>query len=254
MAAGRASVKLKRLRQRFGINAPKLAVRAQFPWYLRALAVIAMLAIILALAAWIFEAGRRTASFQGSELLRENQLLQQDIAELASELRTLRDRTGSGESNLQIDRSTQQQLSAQIKALEERNGALTQELAFFERLISASQAAGKAGLRIERMRISPAGASGQYRYSLLLVNHGGQAAKAFKGALELRLTVRQEGKNVIITQPSTGAREAADYRLEIKHYQRIEGLFSVPLGATLTSVEARILQKGKLRTRQTMAL
>jgi len=254
MAAGGASLKLKRLRQRFGINAPKLTVRTHFPWQLRAMAVIAMLAIILGLAIWTFEAGTRTATFRDSELGRENQLLHERIAELSSELSTLRDRKGSGESSLQIERATQQQLSAQIKALEEKNTALTQELAFFERLLSSPQSTDQAGLRIEGMRVDPQAASGQYRYSILLVNSAGQAAKEFKGALELLLTVRQEGKNVIIKLPSKAEQGSVNYHLEIKHYQRIEGLFSVPPGATLKDVEARILQDGKLRTRRALTL
>ena len=254
MATGGASLKLKRLRQRFGINAPKLAVRTHFPWYLRALAVVSMLAIMLALAAWIFEAGRRTASFQGSELVSENQELQERIAELTSELHALRDHKGSGESSLQIERATQQQLSAQIKALEEKNTALMQELAFFEGLISSSQSPDKAGLRIERLRVDPQASPGQYMFSILLVNSAGQTSKEARGTLELLLTVRQEGKNVIIRLPSKAAQESSEYRLEIKHYQRIEGFFSVPVGATLKTVEARVLQDGQLRARQMLTL
>ena len=94
MAAARASLTLKRLRQRFGINAPKLAIRTHFPWYLHLLAVVAMLAIILVLAAWIFQAGKRTAGFQVSEVLRENRRLAARVAELDAQLSRLRDSQG----------------------------------------------------------------------------------------------------------------------------------------------------------------
>ena len=43
MATSGASVKFKRLRQRFGISAPKLAIRTHVAWYWRALAIIANL-------------------------------------------------------------------------------------------------------------------------------------------------------------------------------------------------------------------
>ncbi|MQM30395.1 MAG: hypothetical protein CRU78_07575 [Candidatus Accumulibacter phosphatis] len=72
--------------------------------------------------------------------------------------------------------------------------------------------------------------------------------------LELLLAVRQEGKNVIINLPSKAEQGSANHRLEIKHHQRIEGLFSVPPGTTLKDVEARILQDGKLRTRRALTL
>ena len=254
MARGGASLKLKRLRQRFGINAPKLAVRAHFPWYLRALAVLAMLSIVLALAAWIFDAGKRTAALQGSELGQENELLELRVGELTSELSALRDSMGSGESSLQIERATQQQLTLQIKTLEEQNTALKHELAFFEGLISSSQSTDDAGLRIERMRIDPEPTTGHYRYSILLINSAGKAAKEIKGTLELVLNVRQQSKTVIIKLPSKAEQDARNFRFEIKHYQRIEGLFSLPAGAVLKSVEARVLQDGHLRARHLLTL
>ncbi|MBE2257549.1 MAG: hypothetical protein IAE88_01750 [Rhodobacteraceae bacterium] len=254
MATGGASLKLKRLRQRFGINAPRLAVRTHFPWYLRALAVVAMLSAMLILAAWIFEAGKRTATFQGNASVRENGLLRARVSQLESELARLRDSKGSGESNLQIERATHQELTLQIKALEEQNAALKHDLAFFENLMSASNTSADAGIRIERMRVDPEATSGQYRYRMLLVNSGGQRAKEFKGTLEIVLQVRQADKDVMIRLPSRVERNAGNFNLEIKHYQRIEGLFSVPPGATLKSVEARVLRDGQVRARQSLAL
>ena len=37
-------------------------------------------------------------------------------------------------------------------------------------------------------------------------------------------------------------------------YQRVEGFFSLPLGATLKGIEVRVLQGGKLRASQSLAL
>jgi len=42
--------------------------------------------------------------------------------------------------------------------------------------------------------------------------------------------------------------------LEVKHFQRAEGVLLVPVGAVLKSVEARILQDGVVRTRQSINL
>ena len=47
MATSRVAVKLKRLRQRFGISAPRVAVRTQVAWYWRALKMIAILSVSL---------------------------------------------------------------------------------------------------------------------------------------------------------------------------------------------------------------
>lgn len=141
-----------------------------------------------------------------------------------------------------------------IEALEDKGAALTKVLACFEGVIATSQSADKTGRQIERMRVEPDTASGQYRYSILPVNSAGQTAKLAKRTLELLLAVRRESKNAIIGLPSKTEQGSAAYRLEIKHHQRTEGLFSVPVGGTLKSVEVRALQDGKLRARQWLTL
>ena len=110
MATSGASVKFKRLRQRFGISAPKLAIRTHVAWYWRALAIIAILSVSLAFAAWIYDAGRRIAGFDSNESVREIQSLRNYVMELDTELTKLRSLAGSGESSLQIERATQRQL------------------------------------------------------------------------------------------------------------------------------------------------
>jgi cytoskeletal protein CcmA (bactofilin family) len=124
-------------------------------------------------------------------------------------------------------------------------------------------AVGGASLKLKRLRLrqrfginAPKLARARPLFRILLVklaNSAGQATKEFRGALEL-LTVRQEGKNVIIKRLSKAAQGSANYHLEIKHHQRFEELFSVPLSATLKDVEAHVLQDDKLRTPQALAL
>ena len=75
MATSRVAVKLKRLRQRFGISAPRVTVRTQVAWYWRALKMIAILSLSLALALWTYDAGRRIAGYDSNESAREIQAL-----------------------------------------------------------------------------------------------------------------------------------------------------------------------------------
>ena len=51
----------KRFRQRFGISAPRVAVRTHVPWYLRWLLLAVLLAFSVALAAWMYDAGHDPA-------------------------------------------------------------------------------------------------------------------------------------------------------------------------------------------------
>ena len=254
MASPRASLRLKRLRQRFGINAPKLAIRTHVAWYWRALAIIAVLSLSFALAAWIYDAGRRIAGFQSNESEREIQQLRNYVMELDAEMTKLRSLAGSGESSLQIERSAQKQLSRQVRALELENAALRQDLAFFEGLIPSSDLAAEPGIRIDQFRVAAEDSPGSYRYRMLLINNGGRQSKEVKGALELVVKVQRAGKDAMITLPSEGDANPQRFRFEIKHFHRLEGVFSVPAGAVVKGVEARVLLDGAVRARQSVIL
>lgn len=255
MAIAGTSVKLKRFRQRFGISAPKLAIKTHVAWYWRALATVAVLSVSLAMAAWIYDAGRRIAGFRSEESGREIELLSAKVGELEGEVTKLRSIAGSGESSLQIERTAQQQLAQQVKALEAENAGLKQDLAFFEGLIPASESSGgELGVKINRLRIEPESLAGQYRYRMLLVHNGGRQAKEFRGVLQLLVKVQQGGKDVMITFPSESEQNPQRFRFEIRHFQRVEGLFSVPAGAAVKNVEARVLQDGVVRARQSVTL
>lgn len=253
MATPSASVKLKRLRQRFGISAPKMAIRTHVAWYWRALAIIAILSSSFALAAWVYDTGKRMAGFQSDESVREIQLLRNYVMELDGELTKLRSLAGSGESRLQIERATQKQLSQQVKSLESENAALKQDLAFFESLMPSAELGGELGIRVDQLRIEPDGDTNEYRYRMLVVNNGGRQARSVKGSLQLLLGVQQGGKDAMIVLPSEGEGNSQRFHFEIKHFLRLEGVFSVPSGAVLKTAEARLLQDGVVRAKQSVS-
>lgn len=254
MATSGTSVRLKRLRQRFGISAPRLAIRAHVAWYWRALATIFVLSVSFALAVWIYDEGRRIAGFQSDASTREIRMLSNHVMELDAELTKLRSLAGSGESSLQIERVTQQQLSRQVKVLEVENAALREDLAFFEALMPASEAGGDVGVAIDHLRIVADGTSGDYRYRMLVLNNGGRRAKEFKGYLQFLVKVQQGGKDAILTLPSGTGSIPQRFYFEIKHFHRLEGSFSLPSDAVILSVEARLLQDGKVRAKQSVIL
>ena len=248
-----ASVRLRRLRQRFGIGAPRLAIRTHIAWYWRALAVIVVLTVSLLLAAWVFDAGRRIAGYDSDESAREIQNLSRHVMELDAELTKLRSLAGSGESNLQIERATLQQLSRQVRALEQENQSLKEDLAFFEGLMPAASAANEPGVRIDRLKILPGISPGEYRYRMLVLNNGGKQAKELKGAVQFVVKALQDGKESTIILPPAGDEDGQRFRFEVKYFLRLEGVFSVAPGLEVRSVEVRLLQDGVIRTKQTVS-
>ncbi|MQY52257.1 hypothetical protein HCX48_11725 [Rhodocyclus tenuis] len=254
MASPGATLKLRRFRRRFGIGAPRLAIRTHVEWRWRVLAGVIALLLTGALLFASFDAGRRSAGNFNAAADAELNALKGHVAALETEAAALRSIVSSGGSNLQMERAAQQQLAQQVRALESENGALKDDLAFFEGLIPASEESAVPGVRIHRMSVAPDAVPGQYRYRMLLVNNGGKPLKEFRGTLQLAVQVRQGNEDAIIAVPSEAERGAARFQIEIKHFQRVEGVFSVPPGVLVKSVESRLMQDGAVRARQTVNL
>src|SRR4051812_47161090 len=112
---------LKKVRRRFGISAPRLTVRTHVAWYWRGLGMLLFAATALALASWMYDAGRRFAGFDRSEYEQEVSLLRTSVSRLEEESGRLRGIADAGESRLKVEQSAQAQLAKQVKALEEDN-------------------------------------------------------------------------------------------------------------------------------------
>lgn len=256
MATSSAAVKLRRLRRRFGIGAPRVAIRTHIAWYWRVLAGLLGLAVLLALIVWVYDIRAWLPGYDNSESMREIQALRNHVMELDSELTKLRGVTGSEESRLQIQQATLQRLSDQVKELGLENAALKQDLAFFEELMPSAEMGDKEGFKINHLRIEPENDSGGFRYQMLAVYNGGRQsqAKTVQGDLRLIVKMRHNGKDVTLSLPADKEEKSERFHFEIKSLQRLDGVFSVPQGAVLKSVEAQLLQNGTVRAKQLVTL
>jgi hypothetical protein len=188
-ARSRLALALRRLRGRFGIAAPRVAVHTHVPWYWRLLAVAIVLGAALAMAGWMYDAGRRIAGFDRSESQNEIGSLRDKVASLEAEVARLRSAANASESHLQIDRATVQRLTDQVRILEAEKTELKENLAVFENL--AAGGGNSAGLSLGRLRIEPDATPGQFRYRVLASMSGNAAKQEFKGSLQFQITDRK---------------------------------------------------------------
>lgn len=251
MATSATSLRLRRLRQRFGINAPKLAIRTHVAWYWRTSAAVAVLSISLALGAWIYDAVFRFSK-GGEQSTQQVERLREQLAELQLELSKLSVAAAAGESALRIERTAQQQLAQRAKLLEMENAGLRQDVAFFESMLSPAGGREQPGVSIRRMQVEPSASVGAYRYRLLVVNNSAAQAKPFSGHLQFFVKLREGGKDAMIEHPRLGGPAAHGIPLEVRNFQRIEGDFVISAGAVIRDVEARITQDGVVRARQSV--
>lgn len=149
----------------------------------------------------------------------------------------------AAESQLNIERSAQKQMATQVKTLEAENTRLKEDLAFFESLLP--NATGPQGVTIRRLKIDQI-APNQVRYRLLVMQ-GGKGDQLFSGNLQLSVAALQDGKNAMINFPDGNPAEQDKFKLSFKHYQRVEGVLTLPEGATTKLVQARVLEKGQIR-------
>ncbi|MDY7573467.1 DUF6776 family protein [Actimicrobium sp. CCI2.3] len=229
--------------RRLSISAPRVTIKSHFPWPLKMLFMVCTIALGGAAALWIYDLGRQ---FTGHD-----QSPSQDVAAYREQLAKLsaqRDRFSStvnaSESQLMIERSAQKQLAAQVKLLEGENVRLKEDLAFFESLLPKDT--GGPEVSIRRLTVDMVGPN-QLRYRLLLMQ-GARGSNDFIGTLQLAVTTLQAGRSAVILFPTANSSDTPQFKLGFRHYQRIEGLLTLPDGTSAKSVQARIFEKGQMRT------
>jgi len=234
-------MRLRLLRRRLTVSAPRVAVRSAMPWPLRWLVAAVVLGFSGALALWAFEFGKEIAGLDRNA--------KQELAQLRAESRNLRaelDRVravaDTAESMLTAEKVAQEQLTLQMRQLESDNQALRNDLGFFERLLPT--AGGNLAIRgVQVERVAP----GQIRWQALMIQ-ATKNAPDFRGTLEITFSGTLDGK------PWSMPHAASPQPVVIKGYLRQEGVLDVPPAAVVKSATAKILQNGSVRTIQTVSL
>jgi len=243
-----SSMKLKLWWRRMSISAPRMTIKTQFPLPLRLL----ILALVLAVGGgvlWELEqsrGGNFSLATSGDQIAQ----LKEQVEKLTAERDQYSSTVNAAESQRTMERSEQTQLESQVKALESDNAKLKEDLAFFESLLPVD--ANAQGVSIRRMK-NEAVAPNQLHYQLLIMQ-GGKGDHDFIGNLQLTVTVLQAGKSAMIVFPAPTSTESDKFKLTFKHYQRVEGVLTLPEGAVIKAVQARILDKGQIRAQQSATL
>jgi hypothetical protein len=234
------TLRLKRLRRRFGIAAPRVAIRTHVPWYWRWLTSTVVLVVSVALAWLAFDVGRRYAGFNASEAQGVQSRLQEENAKIETENAALRKEIAGIERKLHIELSAQGNLTGQIRALSEENALLKEDLAFFQTLMASGSDPG--GVTVNRFRVERDALPGEYHYRLLIVQSK-QRVREFRGTLQLIVDYERNGTPAVITYPEK-SEDGQAYNLRFKFYQRVEGTFTLDPDAVVNAVQVRVMKDG----------
>ena len=254
-------------------NATRVAIRGELPWRAKVmLSLAAMLIVGLIVVAALIAFGSRTsapleAGASSAELDRIRADARQAVAERDKKLALL----AQLENQQKIDRAASEQVQAQLKALENENARLKEDLAFFESLLPTPTNAKGVVIRSFRLQAlndserengkdavrkanrKPGDEPQALRYRLL-VQQSGRPERDFIGAVSLTVSLQQGGRPWVLQLPDATIPDAGPPPLAFRHYQRVEGTFELPEGAVVRSVLVKIQSNGEVRAQQTFTM
>ncbi len=235
----------RRVRQHFGISAPKMAVRTHLPWWGRAALVGSLLAVIAGMWWWGFDFGQIFGGFNRKEVEARLVALEAEGAKLRTEGALLRARNTALESELAMTRGAQEALSRQATELSGENAQLKDELAFLQKLLSDTSRT--TGLQIQRLAAEPDGEDA-WRYSLLVVAAATRKDE-FVGHVAIHATLAPaaggSGPARTLALPEDDPAAASALALKFKYYQRLEGRIRVPARPAATAIASGPTNRGK---------
>lgn len=237
---------LRTLRRKFGITASRVSVRTHVPWYWRWLGYVALGAIVVGVGWTTYDYGMELAGFRQSEAARAVARLNDEIQRRDTAIAEMKSQVAGAERQLQIERATFGDLAKQVKTLSEENAGLKEDLAFFQSLMASGSK--ELGLSINRFRVQPETPPGEYRYRLLLVQSG-QRIKEFQGTLQFVLNLEQGDRKFVLTLPADDQKNAREYQVNFKFFQRVEGTFKVAPGTVVKSLQVRVFESGSFTPR-----
>jgi hypothetical protein len=246
-------MKWKLFRRNMSVSAPRVRVRSQMPRSLKAVFAFVAMAAAAAAGMGIYEYGRNYAGPDRRELRAEVDKLQTELRAVQADRDRLSAVAAAGEAQLKVEHAAQEQLVDQVRLLERESAKLKEDLSFFDSLLPAGT--GNKDVVIRSFRVQPDEEPNQMRYRLL-VQQSGKPEHDFTGAVQLIVNFNQAGRGYVLQMPEPNApvERVQQFALSFRYYQRVEGTFALPAGATPKSVKVVILAGGETRLQQSFNL
>ena len=238
-------MRLRLLRRRLTISAPRMSVRSALPWPLRWAMAAIVFGFCAAIGLWAFEFGRNIAGLdQGAqeELLR----LRTEVVALRAQLEKTQEERDKAQSIantagtlVTAGKASVDKLFEQVKQLQVENQSLRDDLGFFEKLIPSS---GVEGVTIRGLQADVQNGK-DLRWQVLVIQSNKNAAP-FSGRLELSFSGLVNGK------PWRSVLPNGPQPFSVRQYGRLEGVFEVPAQVVVKTVLAKVLEGNTVRATQ----
>lgn len=214
-----------------------MTIRSHLAWYWRWLLNVVMMAAVAGTVWWVVENSYRITGFDREEAKQQIAALGDENVRLKRDLETARASVAELERQVAIDKAAQNELARNVTQLQDENAALKEDLGFLRNIMSSGTT--PEGLGIANLKVEQDGQSNEYRYRMLLTQ-GGQRKQDFKGRIQLLARVAHQGTVATLAFPESQSGEGVG-GVEFRFYQKVEGRFRIPEGATLKGYEVRVI-------------
>jgi cell division protein FtsB len=180
----------------------------------------------------------------------------QEVAELNEQLAALELQTSRLQEEVErtnelakLDKEARSKLNLLIANLESENAKLKEDLAFFEGFMPGSL---QGAISLKRLQVTKDTVPDQYRYKALVIQ--GSQRPEVKLNVQVLIKVLDKDTSSVIVLPSADAIDDPQFNIKLTRFSRVSGVFSLPQGSKLQSVEMRILDSGAIRAQSTIKL
>ncbi|HEX4916497.1 MAG TPA: DUF6776 family protein [Limnobacter sp.] len=175
--------------------------------------------------------------------------MNETIQRLEAETLALQEEIARTNELVKLDKEARSKLNLLITNLESENAKLKEDLAFFEGFIPGSL---QGAISLKRLQVSKDTVPDQFRYKALVI----QGSQRPEVTLDVQVLIKvlNKEKSDVIVLPSAESTNDPQFHIKLTRFSRVSGVFSIPEGSKLVSVELRILEAGAIRAQSTIRL
>jgi len=198
-------------------------------------------AVVLVCTYLVYEFGRIQANYNIVEAGRERQAYEDRIDELDAEIAALKEAIASLETNRDIDRTAYEDVEASLVELQAKIQEQTNEIAFYRGIVSPAD--GKAGLRVQDLRLTRSPAERAYNVRLVLVQSL-KHDRTVSGDIGLYVEGLQDGDEVSYPYSQLLNAEAdSQWAFKFRYFQDFDREIILPDGFTPESIRIEVRSK-----------
>lgn len=204
---------------------------------------LVLLLLVLAAAGWgLYEYGRARGGFDRLEAARERDRLEEVIAGLEAQNRSLRARIAILEQASEVDRHAYAEVDQTLKALQDELLELREEVAFYRGIVGPADIS--KGLQIQNFMVKRNGRSNSYRYRLIMTQYG-KNTRPVQGVAKMTVTGVLDGREASFDLKEIDSRQRPYMKFRFKYFQELKGDMELPEGFVPLQVILKTIPRGK---------